>query len=110
MDVLRCISRWELLQQIASGMPTDAVLFSQVGPLSVFATQGPLLGACWPLVVAAKLVACARMPRVFKPPCSSPSHPQPAERGERMRAMLDKAKRLVKDMDDFQMVPQGEAK
>lgn len=28
VDVLRCISRWELLQQIASGMPTDAVLFS----------------------------------------------------------------------------------
>ena len=27
VDVLRCISRWELLQQIASGMPTDAVLF-----------------------------------------------------------------------------------
>ncbi|GAX80611.1 hypothetical protein CEUSTIGMA_g8046.t1 [Chlamydomonas eustigma] len=28
MDILRCISRWELLQQVASGMPTDAVLFS----------------------------------------------------------------------------------
>lgn len=28
VDVLRCISRWELLQQISSGMPTDAVLFS----------------------------------------------------------------------------------
>eukprot|EP00798_Chlamydomonas_sp_ICE-L_P022399 gene22399-29511_t len=28
MDVLRCISRWELLQQMASGTPTDAVLFS----------------------------------------------------------------------------------
>lgn len=28
MDVLRCISRWELLQQVASGMPTDAALFS----------------------------------------------------------------------------------
>ncbi|GIM16144.1 hypothetical protein Vretimale_18795 [Volvox reticuliferus] len=27
VDVLRCISRWELLQQIASGMPTDAALF-----------------------------------------------------------------------------------
>lgn len=27
VDVLRCCSRWELLQQIASGMPTDAVLF-----------------------------------------------------------------------------------
>lgn len=25
---MRCISRWELLQQIASGMPTDAVLFA----------------------------------------------------------------------------------
>ncbi|KAG2437305.1 hypothetical protein HXX76_005962 [Chlamydomonas incerta] len=29
VDVLRCISRWELLQQIASGMPTDAALFRQ---------------------------------------------------------------------------------
>ncbi|GFH25080.1 SEC7 domain-containing protein, partial [Haematococcus lacustris] len=29
VDVLRCISRWELLQQLASGMPTDAFLFSQ---------------------------------------------------------------------------------
>jgi hypothetical protein len=28
LEVLRCISRWELLQQIASGMPIDAVLFS----------------------------------------------------------------------------------
>lgn len=28
LEVLRCISRWELLQQIASGMPTDAVLFA----------------------------------------------------------------------------------
>lgn len=28
VDVLRCISRWELLQQIASGMPTDAALFN----------------------------------------------------------------------------------
>ncbi len=28
VDVLRCISRWELLQQVASGMPTDAALFS----------------------------------------------------------------------------------
>ena len=27
-DVLRCISRWELLQQLASGMPTDAALFA----------------------------------------------------------------------------------
>jgi hypothetical protein len=26
--VLRCISRWELLQQMASGMPTDAALFA----------------------------------------------------------------------------------
>lgn len=26
---MRCISRWELLQQIASGMPTDAALFAQ---------------------------------------------------------------------------------
>jgi hypothetical protein len=28
LEVLRCISRWELLAQIASGMPTDAVLFA----------------------------------------------------------------------------------
>jgi hypothetical protein len=31
LEVLRCISRWELLQQIASGMPTDAVLFAAAG-------------------------------------------------------------------------------
>lgn len=31
LEVLRCISRWELLQQIASGMPTDAVLFAGQG-------------------------------------------------------------------------------
>eukprot|EP00775_Hariotina_reticulata_P008270 gene8270-8458_t len=31
LEVLRCISRWELLQQMASGMPTDAVLFAS-GP------------------------------------------------------------------------------
>jgi hypothetical protein len=29
--VLRCISRWELLQQMASGMPTDAALFAAPG-------------------------------------------------------------------------------
>ncbi len=28
VDVLRCVSRWELLQQLASGMPTDALIFS----------------------------------------------------------------------------------
>ncbi len=27
-EVLRCVSRWELLQQIASGGPTDAHLFA----------------------------------------------------------------------------------
>jgi hypothetical protein len=27
-EVLRCVSRWELLQQIASGGPTDALLFA----------------------------------------------------------------------------------
>ena len=27
-EVLRCVSRWELLQQIASGSPTDAHLFA----------------------------------------------------------------------------------
>lgn len=32
LEVLRCISRWELLQQIASGMPTDAVLFAAGKP------------------------------------------------------------------------------
>lgn len=26
--MLRCVSRWELLQQMASGMPTDAALFA----------------------------------------------------------------------------------
>jgi len=31
LDVLRCISRWELLQQMASGMPTDAALFAAPG-------------------------------------------------------------------------------
>jgi hypothetical protein len=31
LEVLRCISRWELLAQIASGMPTDAVLFAAAG-------------------------------------------------------------------------------
>ena len=30
VDVLRCISRWELLLQMTSGQPTDAVLFSAV--------------------------------------------------------------------------------
>jgi hypothetical protein len=28
LDVLRCISRWELLQQVASGTPSDALLFA----------------------------------------------------------------------------------
>ena len=28
-EVLRCVSRWELLQQISSGGPSDALLFSQ---------------------------------------------------------------------------------
>lgn len=32
LEVLRCISRWELLQQISSGMPTDAVLFAGAVP------------------------------------------------------------------------------
>ena len=27
-EVLRCVSRWELLQQIASGGPSDALLFA----------------------------------------------------------------------------------
>ena len=27
-EVLRCVSRWELLQQIASGGPTDTQLFA----------------------------------------------------------------------------------
>lgn len=27
-EVLRCVSRWELLQQLHSGGPTDALLFS----------------------------------------------------------------------------------
>lgn len=27
--MLRCVSRWELLQQISSGGPSDALLFSQ---------------------------------------------------------------------------------
>ena len=28
-EVLRCVSRWELLQQMSSGGPSDALLFSQ---------------------------------------------------------------------------------
>ncbi|KAI8465270.1 MAG: hypothetical protein J3K34DRAFT_525495 [Monoraphidium minutum] len=28
LDILRCVSRWELLQQMASGTPTDAALFA----------------------------------------------------------------------------------
>ena len=51
MDILRCISRWELLQQIASGMPTDAALFS------------------------------------------------PPERGSGMKAVLEKARKMIKDSD-----------
>lgn len=61
--MLRCISRWELLQQIASGMPTDAVLFSpmqdRVGKLG---DSGPLGG---------------------------------------MKAVLDKARRLIRDDSDM---------
>jgi hypothetical protein len=37
LEVLRCISRWELLQQIASGMPTDAVLFAAGGAVAAAA-------------------------------------------------------------------------
>ena len=51
VDILRCISRWELLQQIASGMPTDAVLFS------------------------------------------------PPERGGGMKAVIEKARRLIRESD-----------
>ncbi|EFJ50436.1 hypothetical protein VOLCADRAFT_80189 [Volvox carteri f. nagariensis] len=44
VDVLRCISRWELLQQIASGMPTDAALFrppeDNRGSIKVRSVQG----------------------------------------------------------------------
>jgi len=28
-DVMRCVSRWELLQAIHSGGPTDAIIFAQ---------------------------------------------------------------------------------
>ncbi len=50
--MLRCISRWELLQQISSGMPTDAVLFSQPearGMKAVFEKAKRLLKVrvCW---------------------------------------------------------------
>lgn len=40
---MRCISRWELLQQIASGMPTDAVLFA-AGEAVVNSKGGRRLG------------------------------------------------------------------
>ena len=33
-EVLRCVSRWELLQQLHSGGPTDALLFSPPPPES----------------------------------------------------------------------------
>ncbi len=33
-EVLRCVSRWELLQQLRSGGPTDALLFSPPPPES----------------------------------------------------------------------------
>ena len=44
--MLRCISRWELLQQIASGMPTDAALFCppERGLKAAFENLGKKIG------------------------------------------------------------------
>ena len=40
-EVLRCVSRWELLQQLHSGGPTDALLFSP--PPAESPASNPLL-------------------------------------------------------------------
>lgn len=41
-EVLRCVSRWELLQQAHSGGPTDALLFAQPGEAPGSAKRKPL--------------------------------------------------------------------
>lgn len=41
-EVLRCVSRWELLQQVHSGGPTDALLFAQPGEAPGSAKRKPL--------------------------------------------------------------------
>ena len=41
-EVLRCVSRWELLQQVHSGGPTDALLFAQPGEVPGSAKRKPL--------------------------------------------------------------------
>ena len=40
--MLRCVSRWELLQQVHSGGPTDALLFAQPGEAPGSAKRKPL--------------------------------------------------------------------
>ena len=41
-EVLRCVSRWELLQQVHSGGPTDALLFAQPGEAPGSTKRKPL--------------------------------------------------------------------
>jgi hypothetical protein len=56
VDVLRCISRWELLQQIASGVPSDAVLFAAAQQHHHFQAHGSDGGKGPPLARSGTLV------------------------------------------------------
>lgn len=70
-EVLRCVSRWELLQQIASGGPTDALLFAAPAePVAAvkrrnFFSRGPREGG-------SRLIL--HRPLNYFPPCIPPTY------------------------------------
>ena len=43
-DVLRCVSRWELLTQVSAGLPSDAFLFAMPAPPDSSSSQAATLG------------------------------------------------------------------